>query len=65
MSATPAALPVARSVDELEQYLLATILSMRAAVSLPMALLAWVVGPLISPHLPLHSGITHWLLMKS
>lgn len=28
-----------------------------------MALLAWEVGPLISPHLPLHPGITHWLLM--
>jgi uncharacterized protein len=63
MSATPAALPVARSVDEHEQYSLATILSMWAAVSLPMALLAWVVGPLSSPHLPLHPGITHWLLM--
>ncbi len=48
MSAIPAALPVTRSVDEYEQYSLTSILSMWAAVSLPMALLAvpgWPIRP--------------------
>jgi membrane protease YdiL (CAAX protease family) len=28
-----------------------------------MALLGWVVAPVIIPHMPLHPGITYWLLM--
>jgi hypothetical protein len=46
-----------------EQYSLAKILAIWAVVSLPMGLLAWIIGPMISPHLPFHPGITHWLLM--
>jgi membrane protease YdiL (CAAX protease family) len=46
-----------------EQYSLAKILAIWAVVSLPMGLLAWVVGPTVAPHVPLHPGITHWLLI--
>lgn len=46
-----------------EQYSLAQILAIWAAVALPMALLAWVIGPAIIPHLPLRPGIVHWLLI--
>jgi membrane protease YdiL (CAAX protease family) len=46
-----------------EQYSLAKILGIWAAAALPMALLAWVIAPVIIPHLPLHSGITYWLLI--
>jgi membrane protease YdiL (CAAX protease family) len=46
-----------------EQYSLAKILFIWASVSLPMGLLAWVIGPTIIPHTSLHPGIVHWLLM--
>jgi hypothetical protein len=45
------------------QYTLQQILGIWALVSLPMALLAWVVAPAIIPYSPLHPGITYWLLM--
>ena len=48
---------------EMEQYSLWQILGIWALVTLPMALLAWVVAPAIIPYLPLHPGITYWLLM--
>lgn len=48
-----------------EQYSLAKILAIWAVASLPMGLLAWVVGPTVASHLPLHTGITHWLPMIS
>lgn len=60
MSALSSTLPIARADD---QYSLAEIIAIWAVVSLPMALLAWVVGPAIAPSLPLHPGVTHWLLM--
>ncbi len=60
MSAAPFALPAARATD---QYTLARILAIWASVSLPMALLAWVVGPWLIPRVTLHPGIVHWLLM--
>lgn len=44
------------------QYTLWQILGICALVSLPMALLAWVVAPAIIPFSPLHPGITYWLL---
>jgi uncharacterized protein len=46
-----------------EQYSLAKILGIWAAAALPMGLLAWVIAPRIIPYLPLHSGITYWLLI--
>jgi hypothetical protein len=49
--------------QEKGQYTLWQILGLWALVSLPMALLSWVVAPVIIPHSPLHPGITYWLLM--
>jgi membrane protease YdiL (CAAX protease family) len=46
-----------------EQYSLAKILGIWALVALPMGLMAWVVAPAITPYIPLHPGITFWLLM--
>ena len=46
-----------------EQYSLAKILGIWAVVALPMGLLAWVIAPAVIPRLPLHSGITYWLLI--
>ena len=46
-----------------DQYTLLQILGIWALVSLPMALLAWVVAPAVIPHVPLHPGITYWLLI--
>ena len=48
---------------EKDQYTLWQILGIWALVSLPMALLGWVVAPAIIPSSPLHPGITYWLLM--
>jgi uncharacterized protein len=45
------------------QYSLLQILRIWALVSLPMALLAWMVTPAVIPYSPLHPGITHWLVM--
>jgi hypothetical protein len=49
--------------EHLEQYTLWQILGIWALVSVPMALLAWVVAPAIIPYSPLHPVITLWLLM--
>ena len=46
-----------------DQYSLGQILGIWAIVALPMALLSWVVAPLIIPYVPLHPGITFWLLI--
>ena len=48
---------------EKNQYTLWQILGIWALVTLPMALLAWVVAPIIIPYSPLHPVITFWLLM--
>lgn len=45
------------------QYSLATILGIWAIVSLPMALLAWVLTPALIPYIKLHPGIIFWLMM--
>jgi len=45
------------------QYTLWQILGIWALAALPMALLTWVVAPIIIPYSPLHPGITYWLLM--
>ena len=49
--------------ERLDQYTLWQILGSWALVSLPMALLAWVVAPAVIPYSPLHPGITYWLLI--
>jgi hypothetical protein len=49
--------------SEQSQYSLWQILGIWALVALPMALLAWVVAPAVIPHVPLHPGITYWLLI--
>jgi membrane protease YdiL (CAAX protease family) len=48
---------------ETKQYSLIKILAIWASVTAPMGLLAWVVGPAIIPHIPLHPGLVHWMLM--
>ena len=39
------------------------ILAIWASVTVPMGVLAWVVGPAIIPHTSLHPGLVHWMLM--
>jgi hypothetical protein len=46
-----------------KQYSLAKILAIWASVTVPMGVLAWVVGPAIIPHTSLHPGLVHWMLM--
>lgn len=48
---------------ETEQYSLTIILAIWASVTVPMALLAWVVTPWAIPRTGLHPGITFWLMM--
>jgi uncharacterized protein len=47
---------------EAGQYSLWQILGIWALVTLPMALITWVVTPAVIPYSPLHPGITYWLL---
>ena len=49
--------------EKIDQYTLWQILVIWALVALPMALLAWVVAPIIIPYSPLQPGITYWLMM--
>jgi hypothetical protein len=49
--------------ERLDQYTLWQILGIWALVTLPMALLVWVVLPVITPYVPLHPSITYWLLI--
>ena len=49
--------------SEKDQYTLWQILGIWALVSFPMALMIWVVLPAIIPYVPLHPGITYWLLI--
>ena len=49
--------------EQADQYTLWQILGIWALVTLPMALLAWVVAPAIIPYSPLHPGITFWLMI--
>ena len=46
-----------------EQYSLFKILGIWAAAAILMGLLAWVVAPAIIPHISLHRGLVHWMLM--
>lgn len=47
----------------IRQYSAATVLGLWAAVTAPMAGLAFAVGPLLAPHLALQRGLLHWVLM--
>ena len=49
--------------DRDEQYSLTKILGLWAVVSVPMAFLAFIVGPVLIPRTTLPPGIVHWLLM--
>jgi len=49
--------------EQIDQYTLWQIFGIWALVTLPMALLTWVVAPAIIPYSPLHPGITFWLMM--
>jgi uncharacterized protein len=55
-----------RPVEETGQYSLAKILGLWAAAALPMAVLSWVVFPLVAPDFasdPLGSGVTRVVLL--
>jgi hypothetical protein len=59
----PALVTARDRAAETDQYTLGQIIGIWALISLPMALLAWVVAPALVPISPLHPGITYWLLM--
>jgi membrane protease YdiL (CAAX protease family) len=56
-------MPTQEITSRHDQYALWQILGIWALVALPMALLVWAVAPAIIPHVPLHPGITYWLLV--
>lgn len=45
------------------QFSLTKILSIWAVATVPMGVLAFVVGPAVIPHTSLHPGLVHWILM--
>lgn len=49
--------------DPPAQYSLTKILGLWAAVTAPMAALAFVAVPMIRPHTGLHPGLLHWIAM--
>ena len=49
--------------ERMEQYTLRQILGIWALATLPMALMTWMVLPAVIPYVPLHPGITYWLLI--
>src|SRR5512142_870710 len=49
--------------EQTDQYTFWQILGIWALVTVPMALLAWVVAPAVIPYSPLAPGITVWLVM--
>jgi uncharacterized protein len=49
--------------ERMDQYTLWQILGIWALVTLPMALLIWVVLPAVIPYSSLHPGIIYWLLI--
>lgn len=46
-----------------KQYSLIKILLIWGTVTVPMLLLAWVVGPALYPSIPIHPGLVYWMLM--
>src|SRR4029453_11871390 len=51
------------AVESSAQYSLPKILGIWASVTVPMAVLAFVVAPAIMPHTSLHPGLVHWIAM--
>src|SRR5215210_8282800 len=51
------------AADSSAQYSLLKILGIWASVTVPMAVLAFVVAPAIMPHTSLHPGIVYWIAM--
>jgi hypothetical protein len=49
--------------EQAKQYTLWQILGIWALVTLPMALLVWVVLPAVIPYSPLHPAIMYWMLI--
>ncbi len=47
----------------IRQYTARQVLAAWAVVTAPMAVLAFGVGPLLAPHVPIHRGLLHWVLM--
>ena len=58
---TTQSLPAQRRAKNSAQYSLPKILGIWASVTVPMAVLAFVVAPAIMPHTSLHPGIVHWI----
>lgn len=52
-----------RRPETIPQYSAGRILGLWAAVTAPMGLMAFVVAPLMAPHVGLHRGLLHWILM--
>ena len=46
-----------------DQYSLTKILMIWASVTAPMAVLAFVVAPAVTPHTTIHPGLVYWILM--
>lgn len=60
-------IPLQRTTRMAGQYSLSKIMGIWAAASLPMAILSWVIYPLVSPDFatdPLRSGVTKMLLLN-
>lgn len=53
---------IQRNVTD-NQYSLAKILAIWAGVMLPMGFFAWILVPLIHPHLNIHPGLLYWIFM--
>lgn len=51
------------STSTTDQYTLWQMLGIWALVTLPMVVLVWVVSPIVIPRVPLHPGVTYWLLI--
>ena len=49
--------------ERIDQYTLWQMIGIWAVVTLPMALLAWVVTPAIIPHVSMNPGLIFWLMM--
>ena len=57
------AVAVATDAAGERQYSLFKILAIWASVTLPMAVLAFVVAPAVTPHTSIHPGLVHWIFI--
>jgi membrane protease YdiL (CAAX protease family) len=63
LGAPLAAQAVAADAAGERQYSLFKILAIWASVTLPMAVLAFVVAPAVTPHTSIHPGLVHWIFI--